>query len=443
MLPCVNRLHSFLAAMSALIGLAACSGSQPSDQDAPAAAVGGAGGDAIAGDGGTNGATTSGSAGRAGSTGSVGSGEPGTSGTAGSGAGDVNATAGSGGITIVTTTPEQPPTGDECLGTRIDTDRHSASCGACEHACAPITIASQVDWPTAIALDGSTAYWITSGGDGVLMSAPVDGSSPAVVLGSTLGWPMDVAVDATHVYWTSGSVYKMPLAGGDAVRLVPIDVYIYPRELTVDATHVYWTDQGEGEAGTVMKVPLDGGMPVTLAMLPGSSPYGIAVDAGAVYWANGADVEDRLVLKVGLNGGMPTTLATGPGSVFGFAIDATSAYFTTFEVSSTVMRVALDGGAPVMLASGSAQPMGLAIDGARAYWTNASTSQTFNATPGTDGTVLAVPLAGGATSPLAPDQTEPAAIATNGTTVCWTTIGAGLGSGHVSCLGGCDDGVCR
>jgi hypothetical protein len=133
----------------------------------------------------------------------------------------------------------------------------------------------------------------------------------------------------------------------------------------------------------------------------------------------------------------------GPGSVFGFGIDATSAYFTTVEFSATVMRVPLAGGAPVMLASGSAQPMGLAVDGARAYWTNASTSHTFNATPGTDGTVLSVPIAGGTTMPLAPDQTEPAAIAANGTTVCWTTIAAGPGSGSVSCLGVCDDGVCR
>ena len=52
--------------------------------------------------------------------------------------------------------------------------------------------------------------------------------------------------------------------------------------IAVDATAVYWTNVSTG--GSVMKVGLSGGTPVTLANQ--DSPNAIAVDANAVYWAN-------------------------------------------------------------------------------------------------------------------------------------------------------------
>jgi hypothetical protein len=155
-------------------------------------------------------------------------------------------------------------------------------------------------------------------------------------------------------------------------------------------------------------------------------------------------------MKVPIEGGTAVPLAMGSGSVHGFAIDAANAYFTTYGApgfgatgASTLMSVPLAGGTPTLLVTGSLQPMGLAVDGARAYWTNASDSQTFGGTPGIDGTVVSVPLSGGVALTLGPNQPEPAAIATNGATVCWTNIGAGRSSGSVMCLGVCESGACR
>jgi hypothetical protein len=54
----------------------------------------------------------------------------------------------------------------------------------------------------------------------------------------------------------------------------------------VDATSVYWANHNS--AGTVMKVALAGGSPVTLASAQ-SDPHGIAVDATSVYWINNGD----------------------------------------------------------------------------------------------------------------------------------------------------------
>jgi len=65
----------------------------------------------------------------------------------------------------------------------------------------------------------------------------------------------------------------------------------------VDGTNVYWTD--EVASGTVMKVAVGGGTPVTLATGQ-DHPYGIAVDATSVYWTNvGSSVEySGSVMKV-------------------------------------------------------------------------------------------------------------------------------------------------
>jgi hypothetical protein len=63
--------------------------------------------------------------------------------------------------------------------------------------------------------------------------------------------------------------------------------------IAVDANNVYWTNQGvcpdDGGpcSGAVMKVPVTGGTPVTLASGE-YSPTSIAVDDTSVYWLNQA-----------------------------------------------------------------------------------------------------------------------------------------------------------
>ncbi|MBI5533769.1 MAG: hypothetical protein HY898_13700 [Deltaproteobacteria bacterium] len=69
----------------------------------------------------------------------------------------------------------------------------------------------------------------------------------------------------------------------------------------MDADAVYWTNFG---GNTVMKVPLSGGTPVTLAAGQ-PRPAGIAVDGNAVYWTN---VASGTVMKVDRAGGTQSPL---------------------------------------------------------------------------------------------------------------------------------------
>ena len=67
----------------------------------------------------------------------------------------------------------------------------------------------------------------------------------------------------------------------------------------------------------------------------GAHPLGIAVDATSVYWTN---YEGGTVQKVGLGGGTPVTLASGQATPYDIAVDATSVYWT--NLGGTVMKVA-------------------------------------------------------------------------------------------------------
>lgn len=340
------------------------------------------------------------------------------------------------------------PVGDACLGSIADTTRHSAHCGACGNACAPFVLASGLDWPIGIALNATTAFWITTGSEAQVMSAPLAGG-PAVILADSLPSPMTIAIDATHVYWAAGNIFKVPLAGGTPEPLLTTQVNAY--SIALDRDFVYWVEQVDNTVGKVAKVALEGGEPITLAMVPFSAPFAIAVDSANAYWANGSNANDSVVMKVALTGGEPIALASGASNAYSIGLDATHVYWVAHDsigsflgpsIAAVVMKAPIDGGAATTLATGTHMPQSLAVDRVSAYWTSSSTSQVASSIPGSDGIVQSVPIGGGSIVTLGSNQDEPAAIASNRETVCWTTIGNGAGTGSVKCLARCSEGSC-
>jgi hypothetical protein len=226
-----------------------------------------------------------------------------------------------------------------------------------------------------------------------------------------------IAVSAANVYWTQsnsaalGTVMMVPVDGGMPLTLATGQDAPTPIAITVDGTSVYWTDA----SGLIETVPLTGGAVTTLVGGPESAGYGqgIATGSSTVYWtAVGPSVEG--VMQVPIGGGPVMTLVSSP-TPYAVAADTTSVYWTNNygTIPGTVMRLPLDGGAPVTLASGQ-DPRAIAVDATSVYWTD----HHMNA-------VMKVARGGGAATTLASGQASPAGIAVDATSVYWTDSAGG------------------
>ncbi|HTQ42266.1 MAG TPA: hypothetical protein VMI75_05855, partial [Polyangiaceae bacterium] len=128
-------------------------------------------------------------------------------------------------------------------------------------------------------------------------------STGAVRLASTpASQPIAIAADATNVYWTTygsdpsqpGLVLKVPVVGGTPTTLATART---ARVIAVDAANVYWGDTECNFTGgicAIMKVPISGGAATTLAALQ-SMPVGIVVTSDAIYWADSGTGSGRIM----------------------------------------------------------------------------------------------------------------------------------------------------
>jgi hypothetical protein len=168
------------------------------------------------------------------------------------------------------------------------------------------------------------------------------------------------------VYWTNaygGTVAKVPLGGGTPVTLASGQTM--PAHIALDGQYVYFTTVDR----TVKKVPIAGGATTTVAML-GAPALGIAVDGNGVYLVAG---DADTVLNAPLSGGgSPSTLASNQNNPMAIAIDPVNAYFTTFDGS--VKQVPLAGGPVTVLATGRNTFMpAITVDAHSVYWLEGST----------------------------------------------------------------------
>jgi hypothetical protein len=261
----------------------------------------------------------------------------------------------------------------------------------------PVTIASSGNFLPAIAVDSTSVYWVDVHA-GAVMKVPLAGGTP-ITLASTVdtaGLGRGIAVDANSVYYGTDSFFcpvdggacdgtvimKVPLTGGTSVTLAsgprPSGSATNLGAIAVDATSAYWTTYIGGQFlcdGMVMKVPLSGGTPVTLATGQTCLAWGIAVDSTSVYWRTtcptdaGASCEDG-VMKLPLAGGTATAVASGR-NLGPFAVDSTSVYYWVAGLDTVLfrlMKVPLAGGTPVTLVSGPTPLSAIAVDATSVYW---------------------------------------------------------------------------
>jgi hypothetical protein len=143
-------------------------------------------------------------------------------------------------------------------------------------------------------MDATFVFWGnagTSGTNGSLMRAKLDGSQPTPLAQNQ--YPIyGIAVDANNVYFSTintGTVSMVPKAGGAITPLGANEGYVYG--VAVDGKDVYWLDTGKG---ALRHRSLLANAPETIADLNQASidpylgsPTYLTLDATHVYYSDG------------------------------------------------------------------------------------------------------------------------------------------------------------
>lgn len=309
-------------------------------------------------------------------------------------------------------------------GCEVHTDVDPSNCGACGNVCSFANGSGSCASGRCTLLGCGTGYASCDGNDSngcetnlktdadhcgscdtVCTGSCVNGACQVVVGATVLAsgeWPTSLAVDGTSLYWVSppdGTVKKIPKGGGTPTTLANSQG---AWDLAIDDSSVYWLGWSND---SVVKVPKGGGALTTLATGQ-SQPTGIAIQSGAVYWTN---TGGNQVLAMPVTGGTATVLATGSAGSFGsIVVDGSAAYWTD-DVSNKVMMAPKGGGTTIQLASGGI-PAGIAIDGNSLYWIDNSAA----------GSVMRLSLSGGSPTTFAASQSYPHRVALDATSVYWT-----------------------
>ncbi len=163
---------------------------------------------------------------------------------------------------------------------------------------------------SAFAVDDASAFWVSAeyGNHISILSTPLGGGTTVTLADAPCIDMNAFAIDATNVYWVEGApncangptaILQMSKAGGTPVTLATDLTWESGSALTTDGTSVYYSRPTADPScmndptcakGALMKVPVGGGTPVTLAVMNsfGECTTAIAVGASSVYWGDAA-----------------------------------------------------------------------------------------------------------------------------------------------------------
>jgi hypothetical protein len=246
-----------------------------------------------------------------------------------------------------------------------------------------LRLASNQDAPYGLAVDANNVYWVDSSdwigkGDGTVDSVPIGGGT-STLLESYLGYPYQISVYNGYFYWSTGQVNRA-LVGGGGTNYYSAGS-IWAGGLAVGSTGTYWEycpDSYNNTSCTIGQMGLDGTNVTTFAT--GLAAFSdLAIGGSNLYWVDiigGAAV----VRQAPLAGGATTTVGVassaftqtgGNYATIGIAVDATAAYVNI----GSIVKVPLAGGAATTLVSGASGVGAIAVNGTNVYFMATSTYQ--------------------------------------------------------------------
>ena len=221
----------------------------------------------------------------------------------------------------------------------------------------PITTISRFDMADSAA-DANNAYWVENRPSGSVVQASLNSGSEKVLAFNRPN-PGAVATDGVNVYWTeaAGSIFKVPVNGGAITTLATGIAGL--GGLASDGTNIFWT-----QSGSVVRMPVGGGARTTIIAGRVGMTGRIAVDATSLYWQEGNNI-----VKMPKAGGAVSTLITR-ASVTGLASDGTHVYLAENLNPGSILRLPVAGGAPAVLFSGSFNITSVAVGATNFVWTS-------------------------------------------------------------------------
>lgn len=235
-----------------------------------------------------------------------------------------------------------------------------------------------------------------------------------------------LSIHGDFVYITdqeAGTVLRVPKDGGEVEELV--DLQSEPYDVVATDEHVFWTTFVEG--GSVWRAVLPDGSPIALSA--DDYPRMLQIYGGYVYWCAFDDVEGRVrrVPTTGIGQAPETLVAVGSG-VADLVVADDLVYFTghdppakkglappgaVYVASALVPTDLVD---LTVLAPEQAEPWGIAMGGDTVFWVNG-----IGDPPDLPHRVLSLPSAGMVNpTVLATDQTAPWGIAADDSHIYWT-----------------------
>lgn len=220
--------------------------------------------------------------------------------------------------------------------------------------------AENLDHPAAIATDENFIYFVTGGtvaslneGTSGVWKMPLAGGQAiqlfkGVLINERKAILPDtfvLATDENYVYWSSGTIWRTPKNGGESQEITGG----LPTKLALDEDKIYWQNFiGEGgPPSPIYSVAKNGGE--AKALTEPLIASGIVVDKEFVYWS-----QSDGIYKSEKNGGEKLKFYSAPEkqNISGLIADKENFYFTQGDGENTLFKISKQGGEAVKIAPG-------------------------------------------------------------------------------------------